>query len=532
MEDQNQIPTGPGVIDVIGGCQAYPALADHLYSISSALYDRSKIFVIGTMPNLQDFKKELTRQRPQFLHDVPLNTSGIDEKNISYVASEELGDDLGEVEFCFANLKQAEAFIKMYHGPDGPTVLVTLFQELHEQYLEMVLEECPNLTVYALGDLDPENLTSVRFEKRLKNQIVQSIPNIGEDSMFGDAYLLSKSLQTPLGFSYISVLAAACAFGIELNGSIRPTLYSALLGDVGTGKSVAKNRAGQLFFGANPIDPDQVALHEQWLPRVPASDRGLYNILSRIEGKPACLAIDELRNMMGKGSIEGSTLMSVFCELWNADNAGVADKKGAVDVTVRLSMIGCLKVKNPAEFCSVFDYASAHGFYDRTVFAIETKQFDWTPWEYARKIEFQPSKPIVPAEVYWRVNQWKKEQPGRGRLGEIVLRIAYITSAINRDEKITEKALYAAMKFGEWQEQIRKYFQPAAGEDKMDQLVALVEKAFLSQPGGEGRWRAISREQHWHRNYGRVLEPTKKMLISQGMLIPSRAKGVYRFYKA
>jgi hypothetical protein len=519
MADQNQIPLGPGVIDIVGGVQAFHALAGHLAESLSRLTEPEKVFLIGPQPD----RFALVRHIRDDANEQVLSriVSGPDVSHPDY----------GDIAFSLADSKHADVVIKTCKEADGPNVLVTLFQGQQEEYLEMVLDECPNLTVYALGGCDPDNPASVRFEKRVKAVVAASIPNIPGDAMYGQAYDFARALASPLGFSYPSVLATACGFGIEASGGIRPTLYVVPLGNVGTGKSVAKNRAGQQFFGSNPEDKDQTAIDERFVVKIPASDRGLYNILADANGKPRVLALDELRNMMGKGSIEGSTLMSLLCELWNANNAGVADKKGLVGVNCKLSLIGCLKVVNPAEFRDVFDYSSAHGFYDRCVFGIEpTNTWGWSHVPISQ-IVFNPSVPTISPDVYERVHAWKKESQGRGRLGEIVLRVAYITSAINRDSSVTEKALYAAIKFGEWQEQIRRYFQPAQGEDKSEQFVAEVERSFGALPGYEGNWRAMSRGNNWHKNFSRVIEPVKKMLVNQGVLIPCRKRGVFRLYK-
>ena len=506
--------SGPGIIDVYGGCQAYRALVDAIMPKISGRYERQKVLLLAADGDRSDF---LTALQEEMEHPPVLAYAGEDTAD-------------GELEFSLANGSQAQKLIEECSKDDGPSIVVALFQTWNETYLPAFIEACPNITFYALHMSGYGALGKVKFEKRTKEKSGQSIPNVPCDSMYGKAYEYAKSIDCPMGFAYPSVLAAACGFGIQASGGVRPTLYVVNIGDVGEGKSVAAKRAAQLFFGPDSEDPEQVAQDERMKLGVPASDRGLHNMLLDAKGQPRVLVQDEIRNMMGKGSIEGSTLMSLFCELWNSNRSGVADKNKAMEANVKLSLVGNLKTKNPAEFPEVFDYSSAHGFYDRCLFGIEpSNAWRWRPVA-AKKLDFNPTSPSMSSDVYEAVHEWQEKAEGRRRLGELALRVAYVSSAVNRDDHVSQKSLFAALRFLEWQERIRSYFQPAEGADRTSQLVAEAVKEFKRLPGMEGNWRELCRDNNWFRKFGAVLKSTKKMLEDEGVLVYDKKKRTHRLY--
>ena len=96
---------------------------------------------------------------------------------------------------------------------------------------------------------------------------------------------------------------------------------------------------------------------------------------------------------------------------------------------------------------------------------------------------------------------------------------------MNRDDHVSQKSLFAALRFLEWQERIRSYFQPAEGADRTSQLVAEAVKEFKRLPGMEGNWRELCRDNNWFRKFGAVLKSTKKMLEDEGVLVYDKKKG-------
>ena len=76
---------------------------------------------------------------------------------------------------------------------------------------------------------------------------------------------------------------------------------------------------------------------------------------------------DELRILLEKMCIQGSTLASSLCTLYYEERTANADKSGNHVVAVKLSMLGALKVKDPDEFGELWQASTVHGLSDRYV---------------------------------------------------------------------------------------------------------------------------------------------------------------------
>lgn len=338
-----------------------------------------------------------------------------------------------------------------------------------------------------------EPLAGIDLSAPLPDQEV--IPPFPRQVMYGRAGELAQSLDCPMGYAYLSVLAAASGrFRIGTNGT-RGTLNAALLGTIGDGKSVTQDRAASLFG-------------LEWeVRKTPASDKGLQRLFpaSRAEkgedGKdkitavlprPALLLVDELRELMAKASIENSTLASMLCTLFYRDRAGSIAKDGpAADACVRLSILGAMKVAHPSEFPQVFGFATAQGLYDRFLFAVRDVGDGWYYREYTtRVVNVVPSEPVIAAECDLALRDWKAGKPERQRLGELAKRIALILAALNGDDTVTasSEAFLTAIAYAEYQEAIRSVYQPAQGANEHQECVEAVMQAF-KQAGGAANWR-------------------------------------------
>lgn len=153
------------------------------------------------------------------------------------------------------------------------------------------------------------------------------IPEIPPEALYEKVAEVAKLIETPMGFAYPAVLTAACGYGIEASGGIRPTLFTSLLGAVGSGKSVTAERTVDLFLPNVGFDGEKgdLIIDPRNLRDVPASDQGLFRILSEAKGQPRLLNMDEGRAMLLKAKIDGSSLAPVLCQLFNLNYAGGAD---------------------------------------------------------------------------------------------------------------------------------------------------------------------------------------------------------------
>lgn len=375
-------------------------------------------------------------------------------------------------------------------------------QTYGQMTIEKALQGAPTIDVPDDVDFDAPEAVTV------------DIPQIPREAMYGKLHEIATQAHCPMGYAYPAALAAAAGAGIEGNSNIRPTLYVVLTGDIHSGKSVTRERLAGIF---HPTD----RFEEHVIERTPASDQGLYNIFAdslKTPGNSFLLSLDEIRNMMNKTGIEGSSLPSALCELWGKNESGSADKKGNRGVNVKLSILGCLKAKDPSEFADVFNFATAQGLYDRFIFGIRAgEKWQFNPWSHER-LSFTPSRPTVSPDVYETAHKWRSEGNERERLMELALRVAYISCAANGDKYLNDDALRAALRFMEWQEQIRAAYQPARGANEWQECMNAVLDAFEKAPGKALNWRKTATAKNWYRKFPRAIKGVQITLERDGVI--------------
>jgi hypothetical protein len=421
-------------------------------------------------------------------------------------------DTIKNAEKGFKHIDSAEI-------PAGLPINHLVIYEGDDRCLPQFLNSCPHVHVWIV--MDPTNdekvglhsmsvLEYLGYDTTQKEAEELEVPGIPENAMYGRAARDAKWLKTPLGYAYPAVLAAACGYGIKPSNSIRTNLYVALIGDVGTGKSVTSDRAAKELYGDGLGTPEWV--EESTL----SSDRGLFKAFaSTVEedaGQSRLLLQDEFRELLQKGQIQNSTLISVLCKLWNNNVAGVADKQEHSRMNLSLSILGNVKCKNTSEFSEVFSFDTAHGLYDRCLFGVPGSD----SWEYTalhlEPASFDPTSPALRSDAYERVNGWGRGIDGRRRLKEMVLRVAYITAAMNQDSEVSDECLDAAFRFMEWQEKIRAVFAPAKGSNEYENCMHTILDAFEKQE--TWKWRDLCRKYNLLRKFPRSLKSVRSLLTS------------------
>ena len=264
---------------------------------------------------------------------------------------------------------------------------------------------------------------------------------------------------------------------------------------------------------------------------MPGSDRGLikqFGLGKKDDEKAIAptvktklLAQDELRNTLSKANIQNSSLPSTLCTLWSSDEAGASDKTGVHEALVRLNILGALKADDGDDFAEVFGKGSTSGLYDRFVYGLAPKGWKYKKWE-REPVRRAPKGCAIPAHCYVMMNEWRDIDPvGRGRLAEIALRIAYISSSANHDDEITVEAMTAALEFCRWQEVIRINYKAGLG----DGADALCTSAILNvleklEPGVWIRWKETASKKNWYRKYGsRTLASCRDALFRSGITV-------------
>jgi hypothetical protein len=540
---ENQVK-GPGVIDVYGD-GGWKSLVDHVQDVLDGYYP-SGVLQLGDNDAMVTFRDEMKKD-------------SLSEKGVGRLKSKhgEEKEGHGEIPFSLASEGQAKELVDHVRAFPGQvkveckTLLWFHPNQTDQTFLPAFLKLTRGLTVYVVNgrqlnedgqwmngwvkrplDSEGEEIAEgIEFNPK-DNEV--GIPTMPETAMYGKAEKLARSLKSPLGFAYPAILACAAGSGIKQMESTRPTLNVALLGGAGDSKSIACARAVALFFqdpeGSQVGSQDLAEIyHRLVISRTPGSDQGLYRVLEEAKGEPRLLVLDEMRNLMCKGNIENSSLMSVLCELYYRNKAGGTDKKNDWKVDVRLSMLGCVKIASPAEFPEVFGFATAQGFYDRTIFGVDPEDsFRWSRWSIP-PFAFEPSEPFMPEEFDEAMENWKSQNKKfRKRLGELILRVALVSAAINQDKVVSHECFRAATEFMEWQEKVRGFYQPAKGTNDHQEAVLTIEEA-LMKVGGAASWRHLTLKNNWFRlPWYRQLIPARKTMLENGDLAFDRNEKVYR----
>jgi hypothetical protein len=414
-----------------------------------------------------------------------------------------------------------------FNDGDKIKAVILFHQQGQEQYLESFLAKT-NIRVYRLIDTLPNGPMEVAdWEDRIPSNVDltadgkcddHTLRQIPSAALFGFCRELAEQMQCSVGYAYPAVLAAVSTY-IQPNCNIRPNIYVGLLGRIHNGKSVTANRAFQLC-GLQDEQGNPLGL--TLVDATPASDRGLYKLFPEKDLCRRLLYADEGRNMMGKGNIQGSTLITVFNELYNRNRAGVADKFGSNALNVQLSLLANFTVTDAAQFPEIFTHATSHGLWDRFLFGFRgDEEWHYRPWQIdPDKLEkIEPSQPTVAGKIFDRVHEWARATEGRGRLAEIALRVAYITSAVSQEDEVNDAAMDAALCLMEWQEEIRRLFQPAKGANEYEEAMQTILSAFRRAPGRAANWRELNRKERWYEKFPRSYLHIKSTLEKDKILV-------------
>lgn len=370
---------------------------------------------------------------------------------------------------------------------------------------------------------EPEAETQATDEPEVT--VKHKLYKMPESCMYGWLGDVARALETPLGFAYPAVLTTWAAQIQAQPRHTRPTLYTALMGAVHCGKSETIKRARAYI---HLYDADAIKT------TVPGSDRGLINIFGGKKKdkddknsvpdtpKTRLLIQDELRNTVAKANISGSSLPATLCSLWSEDEAGAADKSGEHICLVRLNILGALKAEDPEEFAEVFGKESTAGLYDRFIYGIAPDGWKYRKWDCPPPVMRAPKGCIIPGVIFKMLDEWRDVDPKtRGRLGEIALRIAYITSSANHDGEVTEEAMRCALEFAAWQEAIRSQYKAGMGDaleaQATNAILLVLEKL---APGVWIRWGNIALNKNWYKKFGAsTLSRVRDSLAKTGITI-------------
>jgi hypothetical protein len=414
--------------------------------------------------------------------------------------------------------------------PNGPDAAgYDIYDYLHEHNpwlhtetaaakLQALVESAAETTPDAINELKSKLFAEITTTGCPSPGLPEQSLEMPENCMYGKAMKLAYALDLPLSVAYPTVLAFCSVLpGVEPSDKYtRTQLYVVLIGLVGGCKSEVFGRATELISLPK----------EKTVRQIPASDRGLEKLLGNT-GQTILVVIDELRNMFSKMSIQNSSLASTWCTLWKEDEAGTADKNGSHPIIARPSFVGALAANDPTEFAEVFNLATNYGFYDRCLFGVISPGWKWTKPQPMGSASVHVVLSQIPDSCYERMYKWRDAKEGRNpRLGEHAMRVALITSCVNGDKVVTDKAMQAAFHFMEWQEEIRERYR--AGFAKS--LAAECAGAILDSipKGGFLKWNLTLKKKNWNKKYADLTQKVRDGLVKDNVIEYDRHSGKVR----
>jgi hypothetical protein len=345
-----------------------------------------------------------------------------------------------------------------------------------------------------------------------------------EDAAYGRLAELAYAMQAPLGPAYVALAALYSGQGINMHDHrpvVRPTIFAALMGGAGDGKSTTMDRA-EAILGYTDDNVQRC---------MGVSERGILSLFRRglkrgedpeVLGA-APLVIDEMVAFLAKMDIQNSTLQQLLNTLYYKDRVGVADKAGLCEMWARVSLLGCLKVDDADEFRERFGGRSQDGFYSRLILAPLPPDWKWdftwrptvhrVPTEAAQMADLLdkeagqslaytetgapatllPARAVAMPDARFRqAAAWEQAHKDNGvkagRLTEIAQRIALITASANGEAEVSEDCMAAALCFADWQLQVRKVYaaSEALTDDAMiyDRVQSILREAIDAHRAG------------------------------------------------
>jgi hypothetical protein len=356
-------------------------------------------------------------------------------------------------------------------------------------------------------DLGPkiEALSEILAPER-KQHLELSVADMPEDVLDG---LLGQICQKrlaglPLAYAWPALLC--CAGSLVPQSPFRTNLYGCIVGEVGTGKSVACSRAIEVLGITRPRLETTLA----------GSAEGLLEKLSDANGDARLLSPDELGHLLTKARIDLASFPYVLNTAFYQNEFDLTVARGKrIHVNVALSVLGGIVEEN-FELC--FGSATTGGLHDRFIFGLCPRPFSYLyrPLEGGAELT-EPCAVTVAPEVWEVKDEWVRTIPGLGaRCAEHAVRVAIIGASFSGRTTIYAKHLGPARAFATYQANARKILKPNPGENP-DARCAFAILAAIDEGGPV--WhskRDISRKIHANRFGPNIFERAISALEATG----------------
>jgi hypothetical protein len=284
--------------------------------------------------------------------------------------------------------------------------------------------------------------------------------------------------------------------GLVLGDNAMTNLYTALIGDAGSGKTQITNWAATgigIYEGEGNIGSHYFegkwGSAEQML-------KSLHKKQIQFTGKSVLITPDEWSHLFAKAAIPDASFPSVLTTSFYRRNQiftlGGRDGGKEYILNLAMSFIGGI-VED--EFDTVFGSASLGGLYDRFLFGRAPNGFMWDyvpcPIPQAKHWLNWDLKPVqVNPSVHEVVKGWNRENQGLGRVAEICTRVATIYACLDGRSEVTGKDIEILKPLALYQVGLRQVFRPNPGKNP-DAIFANTAMAWI-QKNADG-WTSIAK---------------------------------------
>jgi hypothetical protein len=394
--------------------------------------------------------------------------------------------------------------------------------------------------------------------QQIVNQMAEETPvaetrnaklDFPEDCMYGKMGEWAKAMHVNHGLAYPALLGA---YSIKPNYDVmadtRINLYVPLIAKPEGGKNQAIKRA------LNVVG----VTREEAMPTTIGGDAQLASILGdkpvrKKRGEPEgdkrnpgpkklLIVNNEMGDVLRKTAIKDSTLGPRLCDLWDESYYTKPHERGMITVDCRLSWLGGIPADEtePERFTELMGTETNFGLYPRFIFGYSGAAFNYRKWSnptsnygsqsvVVSEDQFDEQAAVFAnggvtlvesfsPEAMAMHEDWNPVVVGVGRLKFNLKKVAVLTASANGERVVGAECMGCAIRFMEWQIEIRKVFVPGEADDRnrqaqfTDRLIRALKDygADKYEDAGDHRlykwvsWRRISADRKW----GKKIDPS------------------------
>ena len=277
---------------------------------------------------------------------------------------------------------------------------------------------------------------------------------------------------------------------LVVGDDLMSNLYTALIGPVGGGKSQVIEWACKAL---NIYKADRAPHYME--SKFPSTERMLIYLKKNLKsfGTNFLINPDEWSYLFQKNRVTGSSFPQFMTTSYyrRRQTFPLAGRAGELILNNAISYIGGVV---DDEFDMLFDASTLGGLYDRFFFGLrEGWKMDYRPYPRGLELHDNWDTSVVARDgsVFEVVKKWNQENPSRGRIVEIMIRVAVIAASLDGRSLITGRDIENLAGLADNQAAIRGMYSPNVGqlpEAKFQHAIL----NWLKSHAGDGRWVPIS----------------------------------------